>query len=535
MNTHAMARLVGLVISLLTIIPRSSECQPTSQSTTFPTPSGRMTLTSGRSYGLSIRLGSVDDSNLGAVRIPITNEARSFWDVRASDVDLPRIPAATYEVPSPVDAAINLITTGSPTNNSPASSTIVVDVRTGDVSISFFGLGNPLLGSPSTADTSRCNSVAVEQIAYFIFQRMVMPALGQIIDQQNVRALPRIVSRMKDRFVTELFQIAADWRAGREPDAAAGVGALCRAVFDDDAFRNAVFREFGLSQARRRAARLALSIADWGVIAANLSGDLTYFRLRSQFTPCPVLVTAHREGSTLTCPVSSTLISHAPTRQINGRAVRWVGQVSVDDASNCRSAVSLHDDQLYPAIVLYAGRDQNLYSVDNDGHIAALCWHDNWLVAVGGRNDPDHPTVLFIDTTTHRTFSQTEPPWSAAGRPWSDFWNTVTCEATSVAVSDTDYQRSASYPYPSVSQTTATGATLRVENRWRVTQYVFVDGTYVGSVPSGTSHDFQIQPGSRVAVAADSRDGTMNPVSDRFDITDGMIEVMTVGPSPISF
>ncbi len=81
----------------------------------------------------------------------------------------------------------------------------------------------------------------------------------------------------------------------------------------------------------------------------------------------------------------------------------------------------------------------------------------------------------------------------------------------------------------SCNQPSTSGAVLRVENRWRVAQYVFVDGVYVGSVPVGESRDFQIQVGHHRAVAADSRDGATNPVNDDFDVTAGVIEVMTVG------
>lgn len=238
------------------------------------------------------------------------------------------------------------------------------------------------------------------------------------------------------------------------------------------------------------------------------------------------LVQAWRENRLGTCcPSATTLASQAPSRWFRTRAVRWVTQTSADDLVNCRSAVALHDNEFYPAVVLYSGRDRTVHAVDNDGHMAGLCWHGNWLVAAGGRNNPDHPTVLFIDTVTDHVVARTESPWSARGRPWSDFWNSVTCGSDRITVIDRDYNRTRNYPYP---QATPPRAVLRVENQWRVVQYVFVDGTHVGSVPVGESRDFQIHNGHHRVVAADSQDGTINPVVDEFDISDGRIEVMTV-------
>jgi hypothetical protein len=55
--------------------------------------------------------------------------------------------------------------------------------------------------------------------------------------------------------------------------------------------------------------------------------------------------------------------------------------------------------------------------------------------------------------------------------------------------------------------------TLSIRNDYPVLQYIFVDGQYLGTVATGSTKTFDVSLGKHTITAADSRDGTVYPVS----------------------
>jgi hypothetical protein len=157
------------------------------------------------------------------------------------------------------------------------------------------------------------------------------------------------------------------------------------------------------------------------------------------------------------CPQPIDLLPYVPKRSLRdysprlpSRNVEWVPAVGTQATDGCRVALAVHDREWFPAAVLYQVEKRPVVVVNNDGWINDLCWSGRWLVAAGGRNDPDHPTVLFINTETGKVLVQQEKPFSAPGRPWSDFWDEALCHDGKVTVTqcEEEYVLSHTRTYP---------------------------------------------------------------------------------------
>jgi hypothetical protein len=57
--------------------------------------------------------------------------------------------------------------------------------------------------------------------------------------------------------------------------------------------------------------------------------------------------------------------------------------------------------------------------------------------------------------------------------------------------------------------------TLSVRNDYRVTQYIFVDRTFLGTVAPSTERSFDVPTGTHTVISADSQDPTDNPATEQ--------------------
>lgn len=57
--------------------------------------------------------------------------------------------------------------------------------------------------------------------------------------------------------------------------------------------------------------------------------------------------------------------------------------------------------------------------------------------------------------------------------------------------------------------------TLSVRNDYRVTQHIFVDSLFLGTVAPATERTFDVPAGAHTIVAADSQDPNDNPATER--------------------
>lgn len=63
--------------------------------------------------------------------------------------------------------------------------------------------------------------------------------------------------------------------------------------------------------------------------------------------------------------------------------------------------------------------------------------------------------------------------------------------------------------------------TLSVRNDYRVTQYIFVDQTFLGTVTPSTERSFVVPTGSHLVIAADSQNPDDNPATERTSFRTG--------------
>jgi hypothetical protein len=64
-------------------------------------------------------------------------------------------------------------------------------------------------------------------------------------------------------------------------------------------------------------------------------------------------------------------------------------------------------------------------------------------------------------------------------------------------------------------------ANLKVTNDYSMTQYIWLDGNYYGSVSTGTTRWWEIRRGSHTVRATDSADYTDNPIDKDFTVDPG--------------
>ncbi len=74
------------------------------------------------------------------------------------------------------------------------------------------------------------------------------------------------------------------------------------------------------------------------------------------------------------------------------------------------------------------------------------------------------------------------------------------------------------------------GAMLEVDVAFAATQFVFVNGTFTGTVEPGQMRSFPVAPGHAVVVAADAADGARNAVRAEFDFQPGQLEHWSILP-----